>query len=242
MPNMTIRGLSHGFRDKRDLCACSTTDRSDARRVDGPERWPSAVVQAIHPRAPILRSRHHAKILMRLNALGTLGTAQTLDFKGRSVSAMLAQRVLGTIEQRRTGWTIAQATAGKLVRDLRRKAKEGFQQIASDGTVVCVAWCDFVGVVLAKELAGFRVTGSDIFEGHCYIVGARNEVGRDLWFGFPTNKEWERTLCGLHASLNTRRYRPLPFGDPGVKFATNAKDWMSMGRIMRIDGSRQHEN
>ncbi len=39
-------------------------------------------------------------------------------------------QTLGTIEQRRTGWTIAQATAGKLVRDLRRKAKEGFQQIA----------------------------------------------------------------------------------------------------------------
>ena len=149
---------------------------------------------------------------------------------------------LGTIEQRRTGWTTAQATAGKLVRDLRRKAKDGFQQIASDGTVVCVAWCDFVGVVLAKELAGFRVTGSDIFGGHRYVVGARNEVGRDLWFGFPTNKEWESTLCDLDASLNTRRYRSLPLGDPGVKFATNAKDWMSMGRIMRIDGSRQHEN
>ena len=149
---------------------------------------------------------------------------------------------LGTIEQRRTGWTTAQTTAGKLARDLRRKAKEGFQQIASDGTVVCVAWCDFVGVVLAKELAGFRVTGRDLFEDHRYVVGARNEVGRDLWFGFPTNKEWERTLCDLDASLNTRRYRSLPLGDPGVKFATNAKDWMSMGRIMKVDWSRQHEN
>ena len=36
-------------------------------------------------------------------------------------------QTLGTIELRRTGWTTAQATAEKLVRDLRRKAKQGFQ-------------------------------------------------------------------------------------------------------------------
>ena len=151
-------------------------------------------------------------------------------------------QTLGTLELRRTGWTTARATAGRLVRDLRRKAKQGFQQIASDGTVVCVVWCDFVGVVLAKELAEFRVSGPDIFEGHRYVVGARNEVGRDLWFGFSTSKEWESALSDLHAGLNTRRYRSLPLGDPGVKFATNAKEWMSMGRTMRIDASRQHEN
>ena len=62
-------------------------------------------------------------------------------------------QTLGTMELRRTGWTTAQATASKLVSDFRRKAKQGFQQIASAGTVVCVVWCDFVGVVLSKELA-----------------------------------------------------------------------------------------
>ena len=52
-------------------------------------------------------------------------------------------QTLGTVELRRTGWTTAQATATRLVKDLRRKAKQGFQQIASNGTVVCVVWCDF---------------------------------------------------------------------------------------------------
>ena len=151
-------------------------------------------------------------------------------------------QTLGTMELRRTGWTTAQATAEKLVRDLRRKAKEGFQQIASDGTVVCVVWCDFIGVILADELGEFRITESRIFEGHCYVISARNEIGRDLWFGFATNREWDTALCDLHANLNTRRYKSLPLGDPGVRFATNAKDWISMGRIMRIDGSRQHED
>lgn len=151
-------------------------------------------------------------------------------------------QTLGTMELRRTGWTTAQATVGRLIRDLRRKAKQGFQQIATDGTVVCVVWCDVVGVVLAKELAECRVSGAEIYEDHRYVVGARNESGRDLWFSFSKNKEWESTLDDLQARLNTRRYTSLPVGDPGVKFATNATEWMSMGRTMRIDGSRQHED
>ena len=151
-------------------------------------------------------------------------------------------QTLGTIELRRTGWTTAQATAEKLVRDLRRKAKQGFQQITTDGTVVCVVWCDFVGVALARSLAEFRIAGPSVFEGHRCVVGARNEVGRDLWFGFATNKEWESALLDLEANLNTHRHESLPLCDPGVKFATNAKEWMSIGRPMKIDGSRQHEN
>ena len=151
-------------------------------------------------------------------------------------------QTLGTMELRRTGWTTARATARRLVSDLRRKAKQGFQQIAADGTVVCVVWCDVVGVVLAEELAECRVSGAEIFEDHRYVVGARDESGRDLWFSFSTNKEWESTLGDLQANLNTRRYKSLPIGDPGVKFATNATEWMSMGRTMRIDGSRQHED
>ena len=77
---------------------------------------------------------------------------------------------------------------------------------------MCVVWCDFIGIVLARELAEFRVSGTDIFEGHRYVVGARNEVGRDLWFGFSTNKEWERTLSDLHVNLNTRRYKSFASG------------------------------
>ena len=146
-------------------------------------------------------------------------------------------QTLGTMERRRTGWTTAQATASRLARDLRRKAKQGFQQIASDGTVVCVVWCDFVGVVLSNELGQFRVAGPDIFEGHRYVVGARNELGRDLWFGFPTDKDWVNALNDLDVNLNARRYKSLPLGDPGVKFATNATEWMSMGRTM---GSMGH--
>ncbi len=151
-------------------------------------------------------------------------------------------QTLGNMELRRTGWTTAQATARRLVNDLRRKAKQGFQQIAADGTVVCVVWCDVVGVVLAEELAECRVSGAEIFGDCRYVVGARDESGRDLWFSFSTNKEWESTLGDLEANLNTRRYKSLQIGDPGVKFATNATAWMTMGRTMRIDGSRQHED
>ena len=161
--------------------------------------------------------------------------------RGREFEVKTIQ-TLGTIELRRTGWAIAQATAGKLVKNLRRKAKQGFQQIAFDGTVLCVIWCDVVGLVLADELAEYRVTGLDIFEGRRYVIGVRNEVGRNLWFGFPTNDEWENRLLHLEANLNARRYSSLPIGDPGIKFTTNAKDWVSMARVVRIDGSRQQED
>lgn len=161
--------------------------------------------------------------------------------RGREFEVKTIQ-TLHTVELRRTGWTTAEATADKLVRDLRRKAKQGFQQIASDGTVVCVVWCDFLGIVLAREWDEFRVSGRDVFWGHRYVVGARNEAGSDLWFGFPTSKEWESILGDLQVNLNTRRYQALPLGDPGVKFATNAREWTSIGRTMRIDGSRQHED
>ena len=161
--------------------------------------------------------------------------------RGREFEVKTIQ-TLGTIERRRNGWTTSQVTANRLVRDLRRKAKQGFQQIASDGTVVCVVWCDFVGAVLATELAGFRIAGPDVFESHRYVVGARSEGKEDLWFGFPTHKEWKTALCDLQTNLNTRRYGSLPLGDPDIRFATNSKDWISMGRNMRIDGSRQFEN
>ena len=151
-------------------------------------------------------------------------------------------QTLGIVERRRNGWTTAQVTARKLARDLRRKAKQGFQQIAAIGTVVCVVWCDFVGVVLADELAEFSIAVPDIFDGQRYVVGARNEVGRDLWFGFRTTVEWENALLSLEANLNRRRYASLPLGDRGVKFTTNAQDWMTAGRVVRIDGSRQHED
>ena len=161
--------------------------------------------------------------------------------QGREFEVKTIQ-TLGTVEQRRTGWTVAQVTADKLVKDLRRKAKQGFQQIAASGTVVCVAWCDFVGLVVAQELAEFKVAGSDVFEDHRYVVGARNEVGRDLWFGFATDGEWESALAGLEANLNTQRHRSLPLSAQGVTFWTNSEEWMSIGRPMRIDGSRQYEN
>ena len=148
----------------------------------------------------------------------------------------------GTVERRRTGWTTAEATARRLVSDLRRKAKQGFQQVAADGTVVCVVWCDVLGIVLAREWGDFKVPVRDVFGGHRYVVGARNETGSDLWFGFPTSKEWESTLADLQVNLNTRRYKSLPLGDPGVKFMSNATEWMSIGRPMTIDGSRQHED
>ena len=148
----------------------------------------------------------------------------------------------GTVELRRTGWTTAEATARRLVNDLRRKAKQGFQQVASDGTVVCVVWCDVLGIVLAREWGDSKVSVRDVFGGHRYVVGARNEAGSDLWFGFPTSKEWESTLADLQVNLNTRRYKSLPLGAPGVKFTSDATEWMSIGRPMRIDGSRQHED
>ena len=66
----------------------------------------------------------------------------------------------GTVELRRTGWTTAEATARRLATDLRRKAKQGFQQVASDGTVVCVVWCDVLGIVLRSGMGRFQGVGS----------------------------------------------------------------------------------
>ena len=55
-------------------------------------------------------------------------------------------------------------------------------------------------------------------------------------------RNWESTLADLQVNLNTRRYKTLPLGDPGVKFTSNATEWMSIGRPMAIDGSRQLED
>ena len=148
----------------------------------------------------------------------------------------------GTVELRRTGWTTAQDTARKLAIELRRKAKQGFQQIEASGTVVCVIWCDILGAAVSRELTEQEVPLREIFSGLRYVVGARCEKGEDRWFGFQTDEQWVAGLRQLETKLGERRQSSINIGFPQVKCVSTRSDWATIGRPISIDGSRQHED
>ena len=143
-----------------------------------------------------------------------------------------------TIERRRTGFSIAESSVSKIVRDLSKKATEGLVQLDSNGTVVCLLWCDIMGAAVAATVAEFEITPRDVFLGGARVIGARDEGGRDRWFGFRNDEQWEQGLEQLATTLPRLRAQSLPLGLPDVKWGGNSEEWVSIGRVVSIDGSK----
>ena len=201
----------------------------------------------------LMHNRYQAQLMQEACAVypgrvGLITTArgkQAGDFAiaGKQEREFEVKTILatGVVERRRTGWTISEDTACKVARDLRRKAKQGFQQLGAHGTVICLLWCDITGAAVSTELEDREVPVQEIFSGVRYVIGTRSKSGEDRWLAFKTDEEWGAALQQLETKLNKRRQRSLNMGLPDLKFFTTRREWSGVGRAITIDGSRQYE-
>ena len=163
-------------------------------------------------------------------------TETTLKFEIKTI------HTTATVELRRTGFSIAEATVRKITKDLCKKATDGLTQLGGDGTVICAIWCDIIGAAFAAAMAEFEIALHDVFMGRTLLIGARDENGSDRWFGFRDGEQWERGLERLATTLPKLRRPSLQVGLANVKWGGNSEEWEPISKMVTIDGSKQMDD
>lgn len=202
----------------------------------------------------MMHSRYQAELMAEAEAVcpGGVGFIEAkksdpkgdfqIDVERRREFELKTVLATAVVEKRRTGFAIAPDCARGLATELRRRGKQGFQQIDASGTVICVLWCDLIGAAVSRELKDHEVARRDVFDGFRYVIGARDEKGKDRWFGFRSEEQWKRELELLPVNISKRRSNTVNLGIPWLKCFSNRAEWITVGRPVRIDGSKQHEN